>query len=60
MLRTAPADDYSGMLLEVIEANCLREEAWLPWWSETSTSRGKARTRWMRFGLQLASTAIGE
>ena len=53
VLRTAPADDYSGMLLEVIEANCSREEAWLPWWSETSTLCGKARTRWMRFGLQL-------
>ncbi|MXW36940.1 MAG: NACHT domain-containing protein [Acidobacteria bacterium] len=53
LLRTASADDYSGMLLDVVNANCSREEAWTPWWSETSTVRGTERTRWMRFGLRL-------
>ena len=53
VLRTGPADDCSGMLLDVVNANCSQEEAWKPWWSETSTLRGTARTRWMRFGLRL-------
>ena len=53
VLRTNPADDYSGMLLAVVNANCSQEEAWKRWWDETSSLRGKARTRWMRHGLRL-------
>ena len=53
VLRTNPAKDYSDMLLAVIDANCSQEEAWKRWWSETTSLSGKARTRWMRHGLQL-------
>lgn len=53
VLRTNPAEDYSRMLLAVVDANCSQEEAWKRWWSETSLLRGKVRTRWMRHGLRL-------
>ena len=53
VLRGAPANDYSDMLLDVVEANCSQEEAWKRWWSETSSLHGKARTLWMRYGLRL-------
>ena len=53
VLRAAPANDYGDMLLAVVQANCSQEEAWERWWSETTSSHGKARTRWMRYGLRL-------
>ena len=53
VLRNNPADDYGNMLLTVVDANCTQEEAWQRWWGETSSLRGKARTRWMRHGLRL-------
>ena len=53
VLRTIPANDYSEMLLDVIGANCSRDEAWTLWWSETSSLRGTDRTRWMGYGLHL-------
>ena len=53
VLRNNPADDYGNMLLTVVDANCTQEEAWKRWWGETSSLRGKARTRWMRHGLRL-------
>ena len=53
LLRSAPASDYSDMLLDLVEANCSKDEAWERWWSETTSSHGKARTRWMGYGLRL-------
>ena len=53
VLRTAPVNDYSGMLLDVVDANCSREEAWKRWWGETSSLHGEDRTRWMGYGLRL-------
>ena len=57
VLRAGTAGDYRDMLLDVVEANCSPEEAWDRWWSETSSQRGDARTRWMKYGLRLGLLA---